>query len=135
MPIKIDLNHLFGIDWEKIKLGDSKIKGLHHDLNGFFEKNGILEFRNKELIQRQDVTEQKFGKMEELIKKGITTFFPSHWGREKVVEKIIEAYGNITDKIIQNNGRFRIQGITHDNITIEMIIDKTGEIISAYPII
>ena len=68
-------------------------------------------------------------------KKAITTFFPNHWNREKVLEKIMEAYGNITDKIIQNNGRFRIQGITHDNITIEMIIDKTGEIISAYPII
>lgn len=61
---------------------------------------------------------------------GESTFFPSGWNPQKVVDKINEAYGN---KNFFHGNTYR--GTTSEGMTIEMYIDgETDKIISAFPI-
>lgn len=74
------------------------------------------------------------------IKPG-KTFFPDNWSPGKVAEKIEEAYmyclkNGIRPKLNEKNGRFKFVGkLVIEDIDIEIIIDKNGKMISAYPLV
>ena len=107
---------------------------MHHDLDGFFEKNGILEFRNKIIDPKTGCYKAEIWKDGRKI-KNISSFFPCDWNREQVIDKIIEAYENIEKKIIDPKGTITIEGLTKDKIKIKMVIEKSGKITTAYPLL
>jgi len=94
-----------------------------------------LEFKNKVMTQH------------ELYKADIIfegqvypdkAFFPSSWPREKVIEKIYEAYDNFKENganAILDNKKYCIRGITKEGIVIEMhFLPSSAELKTAYPI-
>ncbi len=128
--IIINFEHIFGPEITCIKKG-LELSGFHHDFMGLIEKTGLITFR--------------------YVKKGIhgvyganwyyngkekySTFFPKSWDRVKVMEKIMEAYKNSKLPELTSQGNWQIKGITSEGIKIDIIIDKLGKVISAYPII
>lgn len=133
LPLTMDLEHILTFDPKALAKG--KLKGLHHDLNNFLEKNAneIIQFTNKQIntlgILKSDIMLN--GKLYEG-----KTFFPSSWSREKVIHKIIEATKNIdSTPIKQWNNNWKIIGKTIEGIKIEIIIKPSGEIITAYPLV
>ena len=67
------------------------------------------------------------------------TFFPAHWSRGKVIDKICEAYSNFQKNggipILEKDGKYSLIGFTNENIEIQMYITKKGQIVTAYPIV
>ena len=64
------------------------------------------------------------------------TFFPKNWSREKVVNKIGEAYDNFIKSgasASEKGGKYIVDGLTNEGITIRMFITKNGQIATAYP--
>ncbi|HWR06732.1 EndoU domain-containing protein [Sporomusa sp.] len=60
---------------------------------------------------------------------GASSFFPKEWTPQQVVNSINEAYANRS--LIRGN---TFRGVTESGMEIEMYLDKTGQIISAFPI-
>ena len=67
------------------------------------------------------------------------TFFPSDWSREKIREKIIEAYGdfqtNGSTPILNRKNQYIVRGFTSEGIEIEMLFTRDREMKTAYPIV
>ncbi len=66
------------------------------------------------------------------------TFFPQHWSREDVIDKIYEAYENFIKSgatPLEKKGKYIIDGTTKEGIDIRMFITKNGHLKTAYPII
>jgi len=66
------------------------------------------------------------------------TFFPQHWSRETVVNKIYEAYEHFIKSgatPLEKKGKYIIDGTTKEGIEIRMFITKNGHLKTAYPII
>ena len=60
---------------------------------------------------------------------GFSSFFPKDWSPQQVVDAINEAFAN---KVFSRGNTYI--GTTSSGMTIEMYIDSTGQIISAFPI-
>lgn len=64
-------------------------------------------------------------------------FFPAEWPRQKVIEKIYEAYEDFKNKgaeaHVMQDGKYLIKGLTKEGIEVEMIITKDATIKTAYP--
>ncbi len=130
--LKIDYDHIFKAD------PNSKLSGLHHDFLKYYEKNNILEFQEKIFGQFGEYGGRiKWNGLG--VKAKIKTFFPSHWSRKKVIENILEAYNNFLtsgiDPILEKRGTFRIVSKTNSGMLIEMYIDQSCNLLSAFPII
>ena len=135
--IKIDYEHLLGMELKFNRFDVPKIGGFHHDYMNIVEKEGIIEFANK-VINKHGVysVDLMYGTAE--IKRG-KTFFPSDWSREKVINAIYEAYENFMQSgvppLLAKNGKYELSGFTKEGIKIEMYITKNGRVTTAYPIV
>ena len=135
--IKIAHEHILGIEliWNDAKNTLSGISGFHHDFMGAIENSGLMKFvrtaeKNGCYMADIIVNEQRIpGK----------TFFPQHWSREEVIEKIYEAYANFINSgatpELSKNGKYIINSATNEGIEIRMYITKKGQMTTAYPII
>lgn len=133
--IKIEYKHILGMDLVFDAQGRAKFSGFHHDLMNTIEKSGAIEFANK-VIHKNGF----YGA--DLIIDGMKTpktFFPSEWPREKVIEKIYEAYHNfIKCGVIPKprpNEKYLISGTIEEGISIEMWVTKKGKVVTAYPLL
>jgi hypothetical protein len=68
-----------------------------------------------------------------------SSFFPAEWSREKVINKIYEAYDNFMKNGANArqlpNGRYLAQGLTSEGIKIDMHITKEAVMKTAYPVL
>ena len=135
--IKIDYEHIFGMELRFSKKGLLQISGFHHDLKNAIEKSGLIEFANK-IITKSGFYEVTLFHEGNVAKK-VATFFPAHWSREKVISKIHEAYNNFLKSgekaIPKDGGKYVIRGLIEEGIKIEMYITANGVITTAYPIL
>lgn len=67
--------------------------------------------------------------VEKTSNRGYSTFFPDHWDTQDVVDAINEAYEH--REFISGN---TYEGITSDGMIIRMYLNKSDEVISAFPI-
>ncbi|HEV2600986.1 MAG TPA: EndoU domain-containing protein, partial [Candidatus Babeliales bacterium] len=137
--IWIDYEHIFN---PVLKIGckDNTITpaGFHHDYLGEIQKSGLIE---SVVIQRGEHGVYKIRWRYADGKEKESTLFPDHWTEAQVIEKINEALRNSIEKTPKNNGRWEIEGITSEGISITAIIDvcetqsgqKVGEVVTAYP--
>lgn len=127
--IKLAYEHYLGPEFK-----NGTLKGLHHDLNNTLEKSGLVKIMNK-VIDKNGVYEGVVQWNGKLTNK---TFFPAHWTRQKVIEKIIEGYDNFTittaNCILEQNGVYRIESFTNCGVKIRMHITKSGHITTAFPL-
>ena len=66
------------------------------------------------------------------------TFFPHNCTDERVVKAIFEAYKYGTNKKLlklQSSGEYSLRGITKLGMEIKMYINKSGKIVTAYPLV
>jgi hypothetical protein len=67
------------------------------------------------------------------------TFFPADWSREKVVDKIYEAYNSFIKSGMKptatKDNKYLIKGMIEEGFEIEMRITKNGHVVTAYPIL
>ena len=62
------------------------------------------------------------------------TFFPAHWSRERVMQKINEASSNITEPIITKwDGTQELIGKTAEGISIKIKKRPNGNLATAHP--
>lgn len=62
------------------------------------------------------------------------TFYPAEWTRTKLVEKTVEALKNPIKKIeLGRDGKWALQGLTSEGITIDFYITQKGSIKTFYP--
>jgi hypothetical protein len=133
--IKIEYRHILGMDLAFDVQGRAKFSGFHHDLMNTIEKSGAIEFVNKVMHKNG------FYSADLIIDdiKTPKTFFPSEWPREKVIEKIYEAYHNfIRGGVIPKprpNEKYLISGTIAEGIDIEMWVTKKGKVVTAYPLL
>ncbi len=128
--IIINSAHILGPEIRCVKKG-LELSGFHHDFMGFIQKAGIILF---DCIKEEAHGIYSANWYYNGIKKQ-STFFPKAWDRAKVIEKIIEAYKNQEFRELTSQGKWRVRGMTNEGIKIEIIINKLGEMTSAYPII
>lgn len=132
--IKIPYRHILGIEFEVTAKGALKWSGFHHDYLGKLEKSGLVKLVNK-VMGKEGIYKA------EVIINGIRhpekTFFPQYWSREKVINEIMEVYGNFIKSgkkpILSSTNKYEIVGETNKGIKIKMFITKNGAITSAYP--
>ena len=133
-PIRIAYKHVLGMELNLTKKGKLKLSGFHHDLKNAIEKSNILNFTNKTFNKHGCYKTILFDKGN-YVKE--VTFFPAHWSRREVVEKIHEAYSNfIKTGIIpelSSDGKYIISGLTNEGLEIEMCFTIGGEMKTAYP--
>ena len=134
--LKIDYEHILGIELSFDLKGLPKLRGFHHDFMNGIEKTGVIEFANKTIRQAG------FYSADLIINRQIfprKTFFPSHWSREKVISSIYEAYDNFISSgqlaVLSGDGKYKISSIIKEGIEIEMCITRKGKIVTAYPIL
>lgn len=105
--------HIFRPDFNKT---GTDWTGLHHDWGGFLEKSGIIKFVKKKFLPDGGC------KVGNVLIQGITknkTFFPNHWTRLEVLEKIVESCKNIKHSRLLPNGEWRLIGVA-EGIEIEI---------------
>jgi hypothetical protein len=134
--LKIDYEHIFGMEFIFGRNGLKKVCGFHHDIMNFLEKSGIIEFANK-IVYENGFYKATLRQNGNMVKK-TAIFFPAHWSRKKVIETIYEAYENFikSDATAEiEKGKYLVRGFTNEKVTIEMYITQKGRIITAYPIL
>ncbi|HEV2600791.1 MAG TPA: EndoU domain-containing protein [Candidatus Babeliales bacterium] len=127
------LKHIFGVEiTEKMKktgIVDTIIQGFHHDLGNKMShliKNPIVDKVTGVVKGTLDCLGQ--------TKRG-KTLFPSSWSRSKVMKKIQESLLNPSEMPILDGNRWAYIGLTSDGIKIKTVFEKTGELVTAYPIL
>ena len=131
--LNIDYAHILGVDikWHETKEMWKNFGGCHHDYAGLLEKSKAAT------ITKTVIRNDGCYYAEVLIagKKQNRAFFPQHWSREDVAKKIWEAYENKSGikPILQDNGTYKIKGLTSEGILIEMCITQNGTMNTAYP--
>jgi hypothetical protein len=132
--LKIEYEHILGMEFYFSRRGTLKIGGFHHDFMQTIEKSNLFEFTEK-VMHKTGFYKAKLYFKGDPVKE--ISFFPSEWPRQKVIEKIHEAYGNFVKSgaplELQNDGKYLVKGIIEENITIEMYITAKGKIVTAYP--
>jgi hypothetical protein len=135
--LKLDYKHIFGIELGFSRRGVLFVEGFHHDTMNLLEKSGVIEFADK-IVYENDFYQATLRYNSNVVKQ-TATFFPSHWSREQVMNKIYEAYGNFVKSgskpILTRDGKYVIKGTIEEGIEIEMRITKNGHICTAYPIL
>lgn len=67
------------------------------------------------------------------------TFFPAHWSRREVIEKIYATYEDFIKcsmhPALTKDGKYLIKHIVEKGVEIEMYITKNGRIVTAYPVL
>ena len=58
-----------------------------------------------------------------------------HWTKEQCLLKIKESLHHITETPIFEKGRWAVIGITSEGIKIKTVIEKTGELVTSYPLL
>lgn len=132
--LKPEYEHILGMDLYFSRRGVPKIGVFHHDLMQTVEKTDVFKFVDK-VVHDNKCYSAKVYYGEHLVKDG--TFFPAHWSREQVIEKIYEAYNNLVKSGVKfelENGKYYIQSTTNEGIKIEMYITTNGHIKTTYPI-
>ncbi len=131
--IKIALEHILGMELKWSDLGSLiNISGFHHDFMGAIEKSKVFKFLNK-------VIKENGCYSVDIVVDGKTipkTFFPQHWTQKEVADKIYEAYYNFRKSgaiAPEKGGKYVIDGLTNEGITVRMFVTKGGEIVTAYP--
>lgn len=105
--------------------------GFHHDHLNTLERNNVVK-----ITSRNDFGDSFY---EAIVAYGTQvpkkkSFFPAEWPPEKVFEKVLEAYENIIETTSTNSGGQKIIGwLEKEQKTIEIIMDKNRNIITAYP--
>ncbi len=135
--LKPDYKHILGMDLSFSKRGIPQIDGFHHDIMNCLENSGIVEFRNK-VIYENGFYRATLLYNGEVVKK-IATFFPAHWSREQVINKIYEAYNNFIQSgmkpVLEPSGKYKIDVLLNEQLNICMYITKDGTIKTVYPIL
>jgi hypothetical protein len=120
--------------------GKLKPSGWHHDPGRRIENikriNGYaIEIEN---YKKHSSGIYKFDWIISGTERKTSTLFPHTWSREIVQQKIIEAYKyarkNCCTPVTQPNGNFAVNGFTNEGISIKIIINKNGNVVTAYPI-
>ena len=132
--LKIDYEHILGMDLYFDYKNLPKLSGFHHDYMNVIENTGIIKFANK-------IMDSIGACKADLILNGIIvpgkTFFPAHWSREKVINSIYEAYTNFMNSgvvpMARPDGKYLIKGFANDGMEIEMFITKNAKVTTAYP--
>jgi hypothetical protein len=135
--IKIAHEHILGMELNVSDKGVVTIGGFHHDPMRYVDTSGFFE-----LVDRVNLPSGVYGgqlKYQGYTVKYEASFFPSHWSREKVVDKIYEAYNYFVKSKAalktERDGKYLITGFTSEGIEIKMHMTKNGVITSAYPIL
>ncbi|MEX0940800.1 MAG: EndoU domain-containing protein [Candidatus Babeliales bacterium] len=119
-----------------------KASGWHHDVGGWF-KNQIRRFKGKEIeILSMEKVQHGIYELEWRYMNGkvkTSTFFPSDWSRTKVHEKVFEAFNYCKQKkkLFEFNpqkSNWILIGKTNEGIKIKMVFNKSGKIITYYPV-
>jgi hypothetical protein len=135
--IKPNYEHIFGMEFTFGRKGLTKVCGFHHDIVNLVEKSGIIEFANK-IVYENGLYKATLRHNGNIVKQ-TATFFPSHWSREQVMNKIYEAYVNFirsgSKPNLAKDGKYIIKGTIEEGIEIEMYITKNGHVVTAYPIL
>jgi Bacterial EndoU nuclease len=134
--LKPEYEHILGINPIFGRNGISKIGGFHHDYTHSFRKSGVLEFAD--LIK----TETGFCKAD-IFEAGryvdTKTFFPAHWSRKEVIEKIYSVCEDFISSgmqpILTKGDKYLIKHIIEEGVELEMYITKNGRIVTAYPVL
>ena len=104
------------------------VSGLHYFIPKFQEIIEITKSKNSKGIWEAKIKALRVSTNEWINKEQPSTFFPTEWTKEKLVEKIHEAYINKN-----HNGINIFQGITKCGIKIEFVIIEKN-ILSIYPL-
>jgi len=133
-PIKIAYEHILGMKIDLTKRGKIAVSGFHHDYKNAIEKSKVIDFLDK-VVNEHGYYSARLVENGNHIKDA--SFFPAHWSRKQVAEKIHEAFNNFIKNgaVIESEkgGKYVINGLTNEGIKIEMYITKAGEITTAYP--
>jgi hypothetical protein len=133
--LKPQYAHILGMDLYFARRGLPKIGGFHLDLMNTIEKTNIFTYVGK-IVYENGFYKAKLFYGENLVKE--ITFFPSHWSRKQVIEKIYEAYDNFRKSGVEpliRDGKYYIEGAIQEGVDIAMYITKNGEIKTAYPVL
>jgi hypothetical protein len=133
--LKPQYEHIFGMEFFFVRETVTQVKGFHHDLMHAIEKSGAIPFANKRMFKHGFYTVdliidgQKFPK----------SLFPAEWTREKVMNKLYEAYENYIKSgripTLNTSGKYVIESFIEEGIEIKMCITQKGKILTAYPIL
>ena len=134
--IKIDYEHILGMDLSFSKRGILQIGGFHHGFMHVVKKSNMFEFVD-EVIHASGFYKAKVFHKGYFVKE--ITFFPADWSREKVINSIHEAYDSFIKSgmapFVESNGKYRIEGYTKNGIQVRMYITKKGLITTVYPLL
>jgi len=133
-PIRIAYEHILGMKIDLTKRGKIALSGFHHDYKNAIENSKVINFVDKVLNEHGYYSARLFENGNHIKD---ASFFPAHWSRRQVADKICEAYNNFIKNgaIIESEkgGKYLISGLTNEGVKIEMYITKAGEITTAYP--
>jgi len=133
IKVTMECKHILGMELDLSKKGKLTIGGFHHDLKKVIEKSDILSFTNRVSYEHGFYKATLFDKGN-FVKNA--TFFPAEWPRDKVISKIYEAYDNFIKSgaiAPEKGGKYIIDGLISEGITIRIFITKNGRIVTAYP--
>lgn len=115
------LIHLFEGEINKI----GKLGGLHHDYLGYLETQGrirVLEILPNGMYRAEVLCNGKWKEK---------SFFPKHWTREHMLEKIALIIEKPYEQLLDNN-RFIIKGFI-DETKVKVVLTQDRKIITCYP--
>lgn len=112
------------------------LRGFNHDYTKTIEEKGDLKLVDKVMFPGG------FYKAD-VYYKGVfvktTTFFPSEWTREQVMDAVVEAYGDfIASHFVPNfwdKDTCVITGRTKNGVVISMFVTRNSVIQLAYPVL
>ncbi len=135
---KANLKHLFGIEKiQKIRAAgkiEAIYAGFHHDKGWSLVKKGKVKFLTEPVVcPKTDMVTVGKVAIEGVVLKNPKTFFPPSWNRSKVIDKIFEASQNVIKKELDGT-RSIIIGQTAEGMNIQMVIDESRKLITAYPV-
>lgn len=134
--LKPEYEHILGINTISGRNGISKIGGFHHDGMHSFRKSGILEFVDLAKTESGFYKANIFSAGRYIDTK---TFFPAHWTRKQVMEKILETCESFIKNgqlpTLTKDGKYLIKHMIENGVEIEIYITKSGHIKTAYPVL
>ena len=124
------LDHIFFGKVEKLpRNGPLKTSGYHSDFKG-----RALKRSGMKISKTRDAKTGAFdAKIGIFGKRSGKTMFPDNWRPAEVLEGADEALKNVFEIILQKNGRILYLGRSCNGMVIEVIAEKTGEIVTFYP--
>jgi hypothetical protein len=134
---KVDFKHVMGIKTWFNKKGEFEWTGFHHDYLGQLERIGAIIVTNKRM--------GPYGfYIADITINGTTytnqSFFPQNWTRQKIAEKIFEAYEHFlaheASKFVNSTlEKYPLLAKIQEGIEIEMIVSSAGKAITVSPLL